>query len=99
LRHHGHPVSLIQKRDDRLHKSILHEVGSFLVPAEQPNYWCRNKSGAICNLLYIRFKPELIQQVAEASDIDSKRFDLVPCFSQQDLQLYQTGIWQAIYFE
>jgi AraC family transcriptional regulator len=86
--HVGHPIPLIQKQNDRLHKSILHEGNSFLAPAGQPSYWCRNKSGAICTPLYICLKPELIQQVAKASDIDSKRFDLVPCFSQQDLQLH-----------
>jgi AraC family transcriptional regulator len=68
--HVGHPIPLIQKQDDHLHKSILHEGDSFLVLAGQPSYWCRNKSGAICTPLYIRLKPELIQQVAEASDID-----------------------------
>ncbi len=37
-------------------------------------------------------QPELIQQVAEASDIDSKRFDLVPCLGQPDLQFHQIGM-------
>ncbi|NEQ27323.1 MAG: helix-turn-helix transcriptional regulator, partial [Microcoleus sp. SIO2G3] len=86
------PTPLIQKWDGRRHESTLHEGDNFFVPAGQPSYWCRDKSGAISAPLYICLKPELIQQVAEASDIDSKRFDLVPCFGQQDLQLHQIGM-------
>lgn len=90
--HVGHPAPLIQKRDDAKHESILHEGDNLFVPAGQPSYWCRDKSGVICTPLHICLKPELIQQVAEASNIDSKRFDLVHCFGQQDLQLHQIGM-------
>jgi AraC family transcriptional regulator len=90
--HIGNPAPLIQKRDDRLHESILHEGDNLFVPAGQPSYWCRDKSGVICAPLFICLKPELIQQTAEASDIGLNRFDLVPCFGQQDLQLHQIGM-------
>ncbi|MBF2084139.1 AraC family transcriptional regulator [Thermoleptolyngbya sp. C42_A2020_037] len=90
--HLGNPAPLIQKRDDRLHESILHEGDNLFVPAGQPSYWCRDKSGVICTPLHICLKPELIQQVAEASDIDSNRFELVHSFGQQDLQLHQIGM-------
>jgi AraC family transcriptional regulator len=92
--HTGHSAPLIQKRDDRSHESILHKGDNFFVPAGQPSYWCQaqDMSGVICAPLHICLKPELIQQVAEASDIDSKRFDLVHCFGQQDLQLHQIGM-------
>ena len=85
---------LVQKRGDRLHESILHKGDSFLVPAGQPSYWCQapDMSDVICAPLHICLKPEFIKQVAEASDIDSKRFDLVHCFGQQDLQLDQIGM-------
>ncbi|MBD2247391.1 AraC family transcriptional regulator [Nostoc sp. FACHB-888] len=92
--HTGHPAPLVQKRGDRLHESILHKGDSFLVPAGQPSYWCQapDMSDVICAPLHICLKSEFIKQVAEASDIDSKRFDLVHCFGQQDLQLHQIGM-------
>jgi AraC family transcriptional regulator len=92
--HTGDPAPLVQKRGDRLHESILHKGDSFLVPAGQPSYWCQapDMSDVICAPLHICLKPELIQQVAEASDIDSKRFELMHGFGQQDLQLYQIGM-------
>ncbi|WP_250126760.1 AraC family transcriptional regulator [Chroococcidiopsis sp. CCMEE 29] len=92
--HTGGPAPLIQKRDDCLHESILHKGDSFLVPAGQPSYWCQapDMRDVICAPLHICLKPELIQQVAEASDIDSKRFDLVHGFGQQDLQLHQIAM-------
>jgi AraC family transcriptional regulator len=92
--HTGHPAPLIQKRDDRLHESTLYKGDNLLVPAGQPSYWCQapDMSDVICAPLHICLKPELMRQVAEASDIDSKRFDLVHCFGQQDLQLRQIGM-------
>lgn len=90
--HTGNPAPLIQKRDDRLHESILNEGDNLFVPAGQPSYWCRDKSGVICTPLHICLKPELIQQVAETSDMGANQFELVPCFGQQDLQLHQIGM-------
>ena len=92
--HTGDPGHLVQKRDDRLHESTLHKGDSLLVPAGQPSYWCQapDMSDVICAPLHICLKPELIQQVAEVSEVDSKRFELVPCFGQQDLQLHQLGM-------
>jgi AraC family transcriptional regulator len=90
--HIGSPAPLIQKRGDRLHESILHEGDNLFVPAGQPSYWCRDEIAGICTPLQICLKPELIQQVAEASDIDSTRFELVHGFGQQDVQLHQIGM-------
>jgi AraC family transcriptional regulator len=92
--HTSDPAPLIQKRGDRLHESILHKGDSFLVPAGQPSYWCQapDMSDVICAPLHICLNSEVIQQVAEASDIDSKQFDLVHGFGQQDLQLHQIGM-------
>jgi AraC family transcriptional regulator len=92
--HTGDPAPLVQKRDGRLHESILHKGDNLLVPAGQSSYWCQapDMSDVICAPLHICLKPELIQQVAEASDIDSTRFELVHSFGQQDLQLHQIGM-------
>ncbi|MEA5452573.1 AraC family transcriptional regulator [Leptolyngbya sp. CCNP1308] len=90
--HLGNPTHIIQKRDDRQHESILQEGDNLFIPAGQPSYWCQDKSGITCSPLFICLKPELIQQVAEASDIDSSRFEFIHCFGQQDLQLHQIGM-------
>jgi AraC family transcriptional regulator len=87
----GKPALLIQKRDDRSHQSIVQRGDSILVPAGQPSYW-RGREGDICCPLHICLKPELIEQVAEASEIDSDRLDLVHCFARRDLQLYQIAM-------
>ncbi|MBF2083942.1 helix-turn-helix domain-containing protein [Thermoleptolyngbya sp. C42_A2020_037] len=92
--HTGDSAPLVQKRDDRLYESTLHKGDSLLVPAGQPSYWCQapDMSDVICAPLHICLKPELIQQVAEASDMDSERFEFMHCFGQQDLQLHQIGM-------
>jgi AraC family transcriptional regulator len=89
--HVGNPAPLLQKRDNSLHKSILHKGDSLFVPAGQPSYWYRHE-GAICAPLHICLKPDLIGRVAEASEIDPGRFDFVHCFGQQDLQLHHIAM-------
>ncbi|MBW4535577.1 MAG: AraC family transcriptional regulator [Pleurocapsa minor HA4230-MV1] len=87
----GHPTSLIQKRDNRLHESIVQKGDTILIPAGQPSYWCRHK-GDICTPLHICLKPKFIKQIADASEIDTKGIDLINCFGKQDLQLHQIAM-------
>lgn len=83
----GQPVHLTQKRDDRLHESIVQKGDSLFVPAGQPSYWrCRGSDSSHAEL-HIHLQPELVGQVAEASEIDTERLDLVNCFCKQDLNL------------
>ncbi|NJK54242.1 MAG: helix-turn-helix transcriptional regulator [Leptolyngbyaceae cyanobacterium SU_3_3] len=86
----GQPVLATQKSDDRLHESVIQKGDSILVPAEQPKYWCQREG--ICCALHIHLKPEMIRQTAEASEMDTKRIDLVDCFGKQDLQLHQIAM-------
>ncbi|MBD2258365.1 helix-turn-helix transcriptional regulator [Pseudanabaena sp. FACHB-2040] len=86
----GQPVLVTQKSDDRLHESVIQKGDSVLVPAGQPKYWCRREG--ICCALHIHLKPEMIRQTAEASEIDTKRIDLVDCSGKQDLQLHQIAM-------
>jgi AraC family transcriptional regulator len=87
----GSPAALIQKRDDRLHKSIIQQGDTIFVPAGQPSSWIQGEGG-VCSPLHICLKPELIAQVAEASEIDPDRVDLVNCFGQQDAQLHHIAM-------
>ena len=87
----GQSCHLTHKCDGRLHKSIIQKGDIILVPAGQPSYWlCQYERD--CSSLHICLKPELIEQVAEASEIDTQRFTLINCFSQQDLQLHQVAL-------
>lgn len=83
----GHPVHLTQKSDDCLHQLIVQKGDSIFVPAGQPSYWCRHGGDTYCPALHIHLKPDLIGQVAQASEIDPERINLVNCFAKQDLQL------------
>jgi AraC family transcriptional regulator len=87
----GKPTSLIQKRDNRVHKSIVQKGDTILVPAGQTSYWCRNE-GDICTPLHICLKPKSLEQIAEASEIAPERIELVNCFAKQDLQLHQIAM-------
>jgi AraC family transcriptional regulator len=86
----GRPGHLTQKRDDRLPNPIVKKGDAILVPAGQSSYWCWHEGD--CSSLHICLRPESIEQVAEASEIDKQQFTLVNCFGQQDLQLYQIAM-------
>ncbi|HEY9603160.1 MAG TPA: hypothetical protein V6C85_16215, partial [Allocoleopsis sp.] len=86
------PVRLSQKRDNRLHESVLRKGDSAFVPAGQPSYWLCHSTDTYRSALNIHLKPELIAKVAEGSEIDPQRFTLINCFGQQDLQLYQVAL-------
>ena len=88
----GTSSHLAQKHDDRLHDSVVRKGDSIFVPAGQPTY-LRCQSANFCHqLLHIHLKPELVGQVAEASEIDAKRINFVNCFARQDLQLHQVAM-------
>jgi AraC family transcriptional regulator len=87
----GKPTSLIQKRDNRVHKSMVQKGDTILVPAGQPSYWYRNE-GDICTPLHISIKPQSLEQIAEASEIAPERIELVNCFAKRDLQLHQIAM-------
>jgi AraC family transcriptional regulator len=83
------PGHLPQKRDGRLHNPIVQQRDIILVPAGQPSYWYPQKD---CSSVHISLEPELIEQVAEASEVDGQRFSLINCFGREDLQLYQVAL-------
>jgi AraC family transcriptional regulator len=86
------PVHLTQKRDDRLYESTVQKGDCVFVPARQPSYCHCYGSDPYHSTMHIFLKPDLIAQIAEASEMDTKRIDLVNCFGQQDLHLYQIAM-------
>ena len=86
----GNPAQLTQKRDDRLHESIVQRGHSIFTFAGQPSYWRGEASDIDETMLHIHLTPELVRQVAETSELD--RIDLVNCFSKHDLRLHQIAM-------
>nr|WP_322711283.1 helix-turn-helix domain-containing protein [Nostoc sp. ChiSLP03a]MDZ8212487.1 AraC family transcriptional regulator [Nostoc sp. ChiSLP03a] len=82
----GHPISLSQKSDDRWHESIFRKGDSLLVPAGEPIYW-RCLGSKPQTDLNIHLQPNLVRQVAQASEIDTARLNLMNHLGQQDLNL------------
>jgi AraC family transcriptional regulator len=89
--HMGQPVPLTQRRDDRLHQSIIRKGDVIFVPSGQPNYTCL-REGDICKPLHICIKPELITHAAETLDLNGDRINLVNCFSRSDPHLLQIAM-------
>jgi AraC family transcriptional regulator len=90
--HLGHPAHLAQKRDGRLHESMLQKGDSLFVPAGQPSYWRCRRTDTHRPMLHIHLKPALLEQASEASEIDRARINLVDCFGKQDLQLHHIAM-------
>ncbi len=82
----GHPMSLSQKSDARWHESIFRKGDSLLVPAGQPIHW-RCLGSKFTTDINIHLQPNLVRQVAEASEIDPARLNLMNHLGQQDLNL------------
>ena len=91
----GLPAPLIQKRDNRLHESILQKGDSIFVPAGYPSSWrcpSKNLNRPKKQQLHIYLKSEFIEQTAEASEIDLDRLELINSFGQPDSQLHHIAM-------
>ena len=91
----GPPAPLIQKRDNRLHESILQKGDSIFIPAGYSGSWrCPTKEldRPPKRQLHIWLKPETIAQAAEAFEIDIDRLDLLNNFGQRDSQLHHIAM-------
>ncbi|MGL6343918.1 MAG: AraC family transcriptional regulator, partial [Waterburya sp.] len=75
----GHPGYLTQKRNNHLHESIFQKGSSLLVPAGQSSYWRCRGSNSSQTELHIHLQPKIVEQVAQASEMDTKRIDLANC--------------------
>jgi AraC family transcriptional regulator len=86
------PTRLIQKRDDLVHESIVQTGDSIFTPAGQPSYWHCSQKQTCESILHIYLQPELLAQVAEASNLNGDLIELAHCFSKPDLQLQQIAM-------
>jgi AraC family transcriptional regulator len=82
-----HSTHFHWKSDDRLHETIFQNGDSLLIPAGKPIYWRCSTSHSSETKLYIYLQPELVRQVAQASEIGAKRVKLTNHFAKQDLDL------------
>lgn len=92
LKHPIHLIHLNQKSGDRFHESIVHKGDSLLVPTRQSSYWRCKESDSPQTELHIHLQPELVGQVAQASDMNAEQIDLANCFRKQDLNLQHIGM-------
>jgi AraC family transcriptional regulator len=83
---------LIQKHDDRSHESIVHRGDLALVPTGQKTYWRARADNTPLSSLSIYLQPELLTQIAAASELDPDRIDLMNCFSRSDPHLHQIAM-------
>lgn len=81
-----HTVILTQKSGDAKHEWIVHKGDSIFIPAGQSTYWYCQGSDT-CSALYIHVSPKLVEQIAEASEIDIDQISLVSDFIKQDLHM------------
>lgn len=83
----GHRSTLTQKRDGHQHKLVVQKGDSIFIPAGQSTYWYCEGSDTCSSSLYIHVSPKLVEQIAEASNIDKKQICLENDFIKQDLRL------------
>jgi AraC family transcriptional regulator len=84
------PTYLIQEHDERSHESIVRQGDLVLVPAGQKTYWRAHTDDTQLSNLSIYLQPELITQIAVASELE--RIDLMDCFSRSDLHLHHIAM-------
>ncbi|MBD2776224.1 helix-turn-helix domain-containing protein [Iningainema tapete] len=80
----GQPARLMQKRDGRIYEAVMQAGEHTVIPAGQPSYWCCN--GGI-DILHIHLEPTFIAKIAEASDIDASRVEIINSFCGRDPQI------------
>lgn len=82
----GSPIHLSQRSNEGFHESIFQKGDSLFVPAGQATCWRCQGSQSPQNELHIRLQPKLIEQVAEASNLDIA-YTLSNRVTKQDLSL------------
>jgi AraC family transcriptional regulator len=71
----------MQKRDGRTYEAVMQAGEHTVIPAGQLSYWQCN--GGI-DILHMHLEPTFITTLAEASEINSSKIEIVNCFSGRD---------------
>jgi AraC family transcriptional regulator len=85
------PMPLVQQHGERWHESIVKQGDLALIPAGQSTYW-RGPTNSSTSNLSIYLQPELVVQLGTSADLNPDRIELMDCFSQPDLHLYQIAM-------
>jgi AraC family transcriptional regulator len=85
------PLLLTQQHGELWHESIVTQGDLVLVPAGQSTYWRGPTDNPMSNLS-IYLQPELVTQIAESSDLNGDRIELMDCFSLSDPHLHQIAM-------
>jgi AraC family transcriptional regulator len=92
----GQLAHLTQKRDDTLHESTVQKGDIICFPAGKSSYW--QIEGRVHDnydyqpMLHIRLQPGLITHVAEKLEFGQRQVELVNCFANYDLPLYNIAM-------
>jgi AraC family transcriptional regulator len=84
----GKPGELTRIQDGRTQTATIVKGGTTLTPADQPRHWCWNHT---VDVLQLQLQPQLIAQIAAASEIDISRIELMNRFGIYDPQLESIG--------
>lgn len=84
----GESGHLANIQDGRTQKALIVKGGTTLTPAGQPRHWCWDHR---VDVLQLQLQPQLIAQIAAASEIDMSRIELVNRFGIYDSQLELIG--------
>lgn len=84
----GEPGDLIKIEGERTQRALMMQGGMTLTPAGQPRHWCWDHS---TDVLLLQLQPQLISQLAIASEIDIDQIELVNRFGIYDPQMEFIG--------
>jgi AraC family transcriptional regulator len=84
----GKPGELTRIQDGRTQTATIVKGGTTLTPADQPRHWRWNHN---VDVLQLQLQPQLIAQIATASEIDIGRIELMNRFGVYDPQLESIG--------
>jgi AraC family transcriptional regulator len=85
------PIHLTQQHGESWHESIVKQGDLVLVPAGQSTYW-RGPTNTPMSNLSLFLQPELVTKIAESSELNSDRIELMDCFSRFDPHLHQIAM-------
>jgi len=84
----GESGYLASIQDGRTQKALIVKGGTTLTPANQPRHWCWDHG---VDVLQLQLQPQVIAEIAAASEIDISHIELVNRFGIYDPQMEHIG--------